>query len=170
MNRRKLIREEIIANSCFSRKGSEHSLAKAIISKAEEMDITFLKIESFNAFPGKGIEATIDNHNFSIGNRKLAAELKSTIPNSINDKMENLENEGNTVMIVFRDKSPVGIISVADTIKDSSKEAIELLKEMGMLTVMVSGDNERAAKAIANEVGISEVHAEILPEEKVNVV
>ncbi len=151
-------------------KGSEHSLAKAIISKAEEMDLAFLKIESFNAFPGKGIEATIDNNTFSIGNRKLAAELKSTIPSSINNKMENLENKGNTVMIVFRDRSPVGIISVADTIKDSSKEAIELLNKMGITTVMVSGDNERAVKAIAKEVGISEVHAEILPEEKVNVV
>ncbi len=165
-----LSEKELLQIAASLEKGSEHSLAKAIISKAEEMELAFLKIESFNAFPGKGIEATIDNHNFSIGNRKLATELKSTIPSSINDKMENLENEGNTVMIVFRDKSPVGIISVADTIKESSKEAIELLKEMGMLTVMVSGDNERAAKAIANEVGIFEVHAEILPEEKVNVV
>lgn len=151
-------------------KGSEHFLAKVIISKAEEMNLPFLKIESFNAFPGKGIEATIDNSNFSIGNRKLASELNSAIPSSINNKMENLENKGNTVMVVFRDRSPVGIISVADTIKDSSKEAIELLNKMGRTTVMVSGDNERAAKAIANEVGISEVHAEILPEEKVNVV
>ncbi len=150
-----LSEKELLQIAASLEKGSEHSLAKAIISKAEEMELAFLKIESFNAFPGKGIEATIDNHNFSIGNRKLATELKSTIPSSINDKMENLENEGNTVMIVFRDKSPVGIISVADTIKESSKEAIELLKEMGMLTVMVSGDNERAAKAIANEVGTS---------------
>jgi len=165
-----LSEKELLQIAASLEKGSEHSLAKAIISKAEEMDLTFSKIESFNAFPGKGIEAIIDNSSFSIGNRKLATELKSTIPSSINNKMENLENEGNTVMIVFRDKSPVGIISVADTIKDSSKEAIELLKEMGMLTVMVSGDNERAAKAIANEVGISEVHAEILPEEKVSVV
>ncbi len=165
-----LSENELLQIAASLEKGSEHSLARAIISKAEEMNLTILKIESFNAFPGKGIEATINDHNFSIGNRKLAAELPSTISSSINNKMENLENEGNTVMIVFRDRTPVGIISVADTIKDSSKEAIELLNKMGLTTIMVSGDNERAAKAIANEVGIAEVHAEILPEEKVNVV
>jgi len=162
--------KELLQIAASLEKGSEHSLAKAIISKAEEMELKILKIKSFNAFPGKGIEATIDNHNYSIGNRKLATELKSTVPSSINSNMESLENEGNTVMIVFRDRSPIGIISVADTIKDSSKEAIELLNKMGLTTVMVSGDNQRAANAIANEVGITEVHAEILPEEKVNVV
>ena len=165
-----LRKNELLQIAASLEKKSEHSLAKAITKKANEQDVDFLSVEDFIAIPGKGIEAKIQNQIYSIGNRKIAEEYSIKIDDALNKEMEKLENQGNTTMLVFRNKLPIGIIAVADTIKETSKEAISVLKEMGISVVMVSGDNEKVAKSIAAKVGIDEVHAEILPEDKVNIV
>lgn len=150
--------------------GSEHSIAKAILLEAEEEKINIIDIDNFKAHPGKGIEAEINNAQYSFGNRKLCNILETSIEDEIEQKMVELENQGKTVMVLISEKNVIGLIAISDTIKPNSIEAILQLQEMGLKVVMVSGDNIRAAKAIAAEVGIDEVHADVLPEEKVNVV
>lgn len=151
-------------------KGSEHSIAKAIIQKSEEEKISLSKIEDFKAHPGKGIEAKIDGIQYAIGNRKLSISLSATIEETLEQNMEGLEEQGKTVILVIQENIAIGFIAVSDTIKQNSKDAITMLQQMGLKVAMVSGDNRRAANAIANEVGIDEIHAEVLPEQKVDVV
>jgi Cu+-exporting ATPase len=151
-------------------KGSEHSIAKAIIEKSEEENLLIKKIDNFKAHPGKGIEAKIDGVPYAFGNRKLSRLLSATVEETMDKRMISLEEQGKTVMILIQEKIAIGFIAISDTIKPNSKEAIKKLQEMGLKVVMVSGDNIRAAHAIAKEVGIEEVHAEVLPEEKVDVV
>ena len=136
----------------------------------EEKKINIINIDNFKAHPGKGIEAEINNEHYSFGNRKLCNILETSIEDVTEQKMVELENQGKTVMVLISEKNVIGLIAISDTIKPNSIEAIVQLQEMGLKVVMVSGDNIRAAKAIATEVGIDEVHADVLPEEKVNVV
>ena len=151
-------------------KQSEHSIAIAIVKKALENDIDLIEIKDFQAHPGKGIEAYSNGNQYLIGSRKIAEISKFTISAEVQDKMTALEDEGKTVMVIVVENQLIGLIAIADTIKPTSKEAVEVLKKMGIKVVMVSGDNIRAAKSIANQVGIEEVHAEVLPEQKVGVV
>ncbi len=151
-------------------KGSEHSIAKAILNKSEEEGLEVKMIDNFKAHPGKGIEAKIDGVQYAFGNRKLSKILSATIEETLDQRMKKLEEEGKTVMLLIQESITIGFIAVSDTIKTNSVEAIEQLQNMGLKVVMVSGDNIRAAKAIAKEVGIEEVHAEVLPEEKVDIV
>ena len=147
-------------------KGSEHPLAEAIVNYAEEKKIALIKPSKFNAVAGHGVEGTIDNKEIFLGNRKLMEREKIAIDEGSEQKIQKLENEGKTVMVLAIDKEIAGLIAVADTLKEHSKEAIELLHKMGIKVIMITGDNERTAKAIAKQVGIDEVLAEVLPEDK----
>lgn len=159
--------EELLMISASAEKGSEHPLGEAIVEYAESKGIQIKKASDFKAIPGHGIEVTIDDKNILLGNRKLMTERKIPL-NNMEDISDKFANEGKTPMYIAIDSKPAGIIAVADTVKDSSKKAIERLHNMGITVAMVTGDNTRTAQAIANQVGIDRVLSEVLPEDKAN--
>jgi len=148
-------------------KSSEHPLAKAIFFKAESENIKLISISNFKILRGRGAEAKLSGKKVLIGNRKLMEENKIDF-SKFESKIQELENQGKTVMMIVHGNILRGIIAVADTIKDDSVQAIAELKEMGFKSVMITGDNERTANAIAKQVGIDEFIANVLPEEKEN--
>lgn len=159
--------DEILTLAASAEKGSEHPLGEAIVKGAEERGLKLKEIQVFNAIPGQGIEVEINNKNILLGNKKLMIEKKIDIV-SMEEKSDRLANEGKTPMYITIDGILAGIIAVADTVKPSSKKAIETLHNMGIKVAMITGDNKKTAKAIAKEVGIDIVLAEVLPEDKAN--
>ncbi|HZX33987.1 MAG TPA: copper-translocating P-type ATPase, partial [archaeon] len=156
---------EIVAAAASAEKNSEHPLGEAIVNFAAAKKISFSKAGSFNSISGKGIEATIAGKKVLVGNRKLFAERKISIE-ALEKSLASLESQGKTVVLVAVNGKAAGLIAIADTVKENSREAVERLKAMGRETVMITGDNERTARAIAKQVGIDTVLAEVLPEEK----
>lgn len=146
-------------------KNSEHPLAEAIFSAAQSEQITFEEIKNFKAIPGHGVEGVINNEKYILGNFKLIKNSGIDI-NNIKESSEPLENQGKTVMFLANSKEVLGLIAVADTIKPTTKEAIERLKKINIDIYMITGDNKRTAQAISSEAGISNVLAEVLPENK----
>jgi Cu+-exporting ATPase len=146
-------------------KNSEHPLAEAIVSGAAEKGISLLTTEQFEAIPGFGIRAEIEGREVLVGTRKLMARYNIPV-NHVSETMDQLEQEGKTAMLVGVDGKYAGIVAVADTIKETSKEAVSRLKGMGIQVIMITGDNERTARAISKQVGIEQVRAEVLPEGK----
>lgn len=144
---------------------SEHPLAQAIVQGIKEKNIPLKEVQEFEAIPGYGVSAIVDNKRILIGTRRLMARENIDITNAIS-QMENLENNGKTAMLVSIDGNYIGIVAVADTIKETSKEAIRRLKNLNINVVMITGDNKRTAEAIGKEVGIDHVIAEVLPEGK----
>jgi Cu+-exporting ATPase len=146
-------------------RNSEHPLAEAIVEGIKEKGIDLGSSEHFEAIPGFGIESKVESKSLLIGTRRLM-EKNNIDVGDILPKMENLEKQGKTAMLVAIDHQFAGVIAVADTIKETSQKAIERLKNMGLEVVMITGDNKQTAQAIANEVGIEHVIAEVLPEGK----
>ena len=146
-------------------KNSEHPLAEAIVNKAKEENISWKKVTNFKAVPGKGVKAKIGAKEYSLGNAKLISELGIN-QSGFKEEMEALEEEGKTVMILTEKKKVLGLIAVADEIKEDSPEAIRRLHKLGLKVFMITGDNQRTAKAIAKKVGIDHFFAEVLPEDK----
>jgi len=146
-------------------KSSEHPLAAAIVEGAQARGLLLQDAESFNAIPGHGIEAGIEGHMLLLGNLKLMRDRKIPL-NALEAKATQLADDGKTPMYVAIDGKPAGIVAVADTLKEDSKVAIRALTSMGLEVVMITGDNERTAKAIAKQVGIERVLAEVLPQDK----
>ena len=144
---------------------SEHPLAEAIVNKAKEKNIEIKPYEKFRAMPGYGIRATFEGKEVQIGNRKLMENRKINVEISQKD-YDILLNEGKTPMYISIDNELAGLVAVADVIKETSKEAIEKLKKMGIKTVMLTGDNEKTAKFLAKQVGIDDVISEVLPYQK----
>ena len=144
---------------------SEHPLAEAIINKAKEKNIEIKPYEKFRAMPGYGIRAIFEGKEVQIGNRKLMENRKINVEISQKD-YDILSNEGKTPMYISIDNELAGLVAVADVIKETSKEAIEKLKKMGIKTIMLTGDNEKTAKFIAKQVGIDDVISEVLPYQK----
>jgi P-type Cu+ transporter len=161
------LKEGFIGEVISAEKNSEHPLAEAIVEYGKNKEIEWLGAESFSAIPGHGIEAVVNGKNILVGTRKLMKE-KAVSFDQHEETMSNLEAEGKTAMLAAADGELVSIIAVADTVKDSSKEAIKRLFNMGIDVYMITGDNERTAQAIAKQVGIQGVFAEVLPEEKAN--
>lgn len=133
---------------------SEHPLAEAIVNKASGLKL--LDVQNFKAIPGKGVEGTINKKKYFFGRPDQTSEV------------ELLQNQGKTVMALFDGKKTLGLIAVADTVKETSKEAVERLQKMGIITYMITGDNKRTAQAIASAVGITNVLAEVMPQDKAN--
>ncbi|PIU75400.1 MAG: hypothetical protein COS76_00945, partial [Candidatus Portnoybacteria bacterium CG06_land_8_20_14_3_00_39_12] len=146
-------------------KNSEHPLAQAIVNKAKEEKANFSEVKNFQAVPGYGVTADLENKKILFGTRKLMTNSQIN-PNIIEEKMIVLEDQGKTAMILAVEKDIIGIIAVADTLKDYSKEAIKMLHKMGKKVAIITGDNKRVGQAIAQQVGIDRVLAEILPQEK----
>ena len=160
---------EILKFAAAAEKGSEHPLGDAIVKEAEYKKIELPSIQEFNSIPGEGINATINNKCVSIGNRKIMNRNNISI-NFIEEKANNLASSGKTPMFIAIDGILIGIIAVADTVKENSEKAIKALHNMGIEAVMLTGDNEKTAKAIAKQVGIDRVVSDVLPEGKANVV
>ena len=150
-------------------KNSEHPLAKAIINKAKEENINFSEVKNFQAIPGRGVSADLENKKIFFGTRKLMADNQID-PSQIEEKLIALEDQGKTAMILAQDKEIIGIVAVADTLKDYSKEAVKMLHEMGKKVAMITGDNKRVGQAVAKQVGIDYVLAEVLPQDKARVI
>ncbi|MFL0584343.1 heavy metal translocating P-type ATPase [Solibacillus silvestris] len=146
-------------------KQSEHPLAQAIVQGIQERGIDLGNIQFFEAIPGYGVQATVSGHGVIIGTRKLMQQYGINIQ-SVLPTMEELERNGKTAMLAGINGHYAGLVAVADTIKDTSREAIHRLQEMGIQVIMMTGDNERTAQAIGKEVGVDSVIAEVLPEGK----
>jgi Cu+-exporting ATPase len=158
--------EEIIRWTASLEKQSEHSLAEAIYQYAQEENLDLLEVKNFKAIPGQGVQGKIGKKLFYFGNHKLIKDIVHIKIDKIERKLAYLEEQGKTVMILSTGKKVVGLISVADTIKETTHEAIEKLKSLGIGLYMITGDNQRTAAAIARQIGITNVLAEILPEDK----
>lgn len=146
-------------------RGSEHPLGEAIVNKAEEVGLSFFEVEDFEAITGKGIEAVVDHTKILIGNRRLMTERGVSLQ-ALEIESDILASSGKTPMYVAADDRLLGIIAVADVVKESSKAAIAKLQQMGIEVAMLTGDNKKTADAIAKQVGIGRVLAEVLPGNK----
>ncbi|WP_084820797.1 heavy metal translocating P-type ATPase [Clostridium sp. C8] len=158
---------ELLQLAASAEKGSEHPLGEAIVKGAEEKELEFKKLDFFKAIPGHGIEVKIDSKDILLGNRKLMVESNISLEN-LEETSHKLAGEGKTPMYVAIDNKIAGIIAVADTVKENSKKAIEQLHKMGIEVAMITGDNKRTAEAIAKQVGIDRILAEVLPQDKAN--
>jgi Cu+-exporting ATPase len=146
-------------------KSSEHPLGEAIVKEAENRKIELKKLESFKAIPGHGVEVNIENSKILLGNKKLMVESNISLEN-LEEKSQALANEGKTPMYVAFENKAIGVIAVADTVKEHSKKAIDKLHSMGIEVAMITGDNKKTADAIAKQVGIDRILAEVLPQDK----
>ncbi|MGJ7920279.1 heavy metal translocating P-type ATPase [Neobacillus sp. LXY-4] len=160
-------KEHLLQIAATAEKGSEHPLGEAIVRDAEEKKLEFKKIDKFKAIPGHGIEVEIEGDTILLGNRKLMVESNVDI-SQLEDTSGKLASEGKTPMYIAINNSISGIIAVADTVKASSKNAIDALHKMGIEVAMITGDNRKTAEAIAKQVGIDVVLAEVLPQDKAN--
>lgn len=161
--------KEILKLAAITEKGSEHPLGEAIVRGAKEGGLKIPNPDSFDVIPGQGVKAKHEGRELLLGNRKLMRDNRIVIER-LEGKMKTLEEEGKTAMILAVDRKAVGVIAVADTLKEYSKEAIRQLQRMGMEVIMLTGDTERTAKAIAKQLGIKRVLAEVLPGEKADVI
>ncbi|AXF58059.1 Cu(2+)-exporting ATPase [Salicibibacter kimchii] len=146
-------------------KGSEHPLAEAILAYATEQGVDLVDVDDFNAIAGHGIEATISGQHILVGNRKLMQDTQVDV-GAAEQALVDYEVDGKTAMLMAVDGTYRGIVAVADTIKETAPQAISALKENGLDVIMLTGDNERTAQAIARQIGIDQVIAQVLPEEK----
>lgn len=161
---------ELLRLTAIAESGSEHPLGQAVVNYAREKGIMVANPESFEAVSGHGLQARYADHRILIGNRKLMDDNSIHVTATADSKLKNLENQGKTAVLVAIDNKLAGIIGIADTIKENAKETIDALKSMGMEVVMLTGDNERTANAVASKLGIDRVIAQVLPHEKEQVI
>ncbi|MGD0993911.1 MAG: heavy metal translocating P-type ATPase [Candidatus Bathyarchaeia archaeon] len=161
--------QSVLRYAGTAEKGSEHPLAEAILGKAEAAKVDILQSDSFEALPGRGVQCIVGGKKVLLGNRKLMQEQNVSI-SELEADLTALEAQGKTVMILAVDGSAAGLIAAMDTPKESAAEAIEQLKGMNLEVAMLTGDNERTAKAIAQQLGITQVIANVLPWQKVDAI
>jgi len=159
---------QILEIAASLEKSSEHPLAEAIVGFAREKDMLMKNVENFKAIPGHGVTGTIKGETYYMGNRKLMTDVAKVELGQLHDKLIRLENMGKTAMLLADKNQILGAIAVADTVKETSREAIDQLKKRNIEVYMITGDNERTAQAIADQVGITNILAEVLPEDKAN--
>jgi P-type Cu+ transporter len=158
-------KEKLLSLAASVEKGSEHSLAEAIVKSAEDQGIKIEDVSKFKAIAGHGVEGLVGKRQVYFGNRKLMDREKISVDKHLKE-IEKLEVEGKTVMMIVVDKKLAGFIAVADILKESAKEGVKNLQDKGLEVVMITGDNQRTAQAIAEKVGIKRVLAEVLPDQK----
>jgi len=161
---------EVLEFAAVAEKGSEHPLAEAVLEAAKKASIEVLDAETFEAVSGHGVKASLRAHVILFGNRRLMKEDRINIKESVESHLTKLEEQGKTAMLLAVDRKIAGIVAAMDTPKDNAAEAIRQLKSMGLEIVMLTGDNERTAKAIAEQLGINTVIANVLPWEKVDAI
>lgn len=145
---------------------SEHPLAEAIVAGIRAKSLELTPTEKFENIPGYGVRASVKGQEILVGTRRLLADAQVSVSEDTVQQMNRLEEQGRTAMLVAVDGQWAGIVAVADTIKDTSREAIGRLQAMGIDVIMITGDNERTARAVAEQAGIGKVLAEVLPEGK----
>lgn len=158
-------KEDVLHFAASLEKGSEHSLADAIVKKAEKEKIKMSSVTKFQAIPGFGVEGIINNKKVILGNTKLMTREKIDYKTS-SEQISKLESEGKTVMLIALNEKLIGLIAVEDTIKSTAKNGVKALLQKGIEVIMITGDNQRTANAIAQKLGIKRVLAEVLPQEK----
>jgi Cu+-exporting ATPase len=165
--RTRLSRDDVLRLAAIAESGSEHPLARAIVDGAKDRGIDVTEPEDFENVPGHGIKARVDDSEVLVGNRKLLRD-NGIEPSPAQETMERLEREGKTAMLVAYEGELVGVVADADTVKESAKNAVSQLQERGIDVMMITGDNERTARSVAEQVGIDpeNVRAEVLPEDK----
>jgi P-type Cu+ transporter len=161
----KLAENELLRLAASVEKASEHPLAQAIVDGAQERQITLVDARDFEAVPGHGVKAVVDGHQLALGNLKMMAQIGASL-DGLESRAQELADNGKTPMYVAVDGQAAGIVAVADTVKEDSREAIARLQKLGLEVVMITGDNRRTAEAIARQVGVDRVLAEVLPEDK----
>ena len=157
--------DETLRLLASAEKGSEHPLATAIVAHATEKGLDLSEVDHFEAITGHGITANIEGKEVLVGNRKLMEDHQVDI-GAVDSEIEQYEYEGKTAMLIAIDQVFKGSIAVLDTVKDTAKEAIKEMHDQGLEVIMLTGDNQRTAGAIAREVGIDDVIAEVLPDQK----
>jgi Cu+-exporting ATPase len=160
---------EILHLAASLERGSEHPLAAAIVAGAEEKGIQLADARDFRSITGKGVVGAVDGKEVALGNRRLLEEL-GVGASELAARSEELRRDGQTVMFIVLDRSVAGLIGVADPVKPSTPEAIRMLHDDGVKIVMLTGDNRTTAEAVAKKLGIDEIQAEVLPEQKSEVV
>ena len=160
-------RYTLLQIAASAEKGSEHPLGEAIVRRAQKEQLEMRKLTKFRAIPGHGIEVEIDGVQILLGNQRLMEERKIPM-SSLAAEADRLADEGKTPMYIATDQILAGILAVADVVKESSAGAIERLRSMGIEVAMITGDNHKTAAAIARQVGITHVLAEVLPQDKSN--
>lgn len=161
--------DKLLSLAASAEKGSEHPLGEAIVKEAQRKGLDLVSLSNFNAIPGHGISAEIDGTEILLGNQKLMRDRGIPFDN-LDSRAADLAQQGKTPMFISFDNKCAGIIAVADILKDSSPPAIRKLQKMGIKVVMLTGDNRRTAEAVAKLVGVDQVLAEVLPDEKAEAV
>ncbi len=161
----KMKEDEVLRLAASIEKGSEHSLAEAIVKEAGEQDIKLDTVSKFKAIAGHGVEGVVGSQQIFLGNRRLM-DLKNISYKEVAEQIDKLEGEGKTVMMLSDKLNLIGLIAVADTVKESARAGVEALQKLGTEVVMITGDNIRTANAIAKKLGIKRVLAEVLPDQK----
>jgi Cu+-exporting ATPase len=162
--------DDLLTKAASLEKLSEHPIAAAVVKKAEEKGLKLSEPMNFESLAGRGVKGDIGRRHYVVGTNRLMEEMNAEFPDAIQVKAESLYDEGKTLAFLAVNNKVVGIIAVADQIKDNAPKAVKRLRDMGLKVVMITGDNRRTAEAIAKQVGIEEYRAEVLPEDKVNVV
>ncbi|MFA4871653.1 MAG: heavy metal translocating P-type ATPase [Patescibacteria group bacterium] len=165
-NAKRQTRNKILQLTASLENRSEHPLAEAIVKKAKEQNLELLSVTNFAAIAGHGVKGEVTGQDVLVGTEKLMAQFNIAVAANIKEDKSRLENEGKTVMVAAIDSNVVGLIAVADTLKETTAAAIKQLQKIKIKTIMITGDNQRTAQAIARQVGIDEVLAEVLPEDK----
>jgi Cu+-exporting ATPase len=162
-----LSEEDVLLYSASLEKFSEHPLGEAIVKEVKERNIELKKVDNFNSFTGKGVFAKIEGKSFYVGAKKLVQEKGIDFSFALAD-VDRLEEEAKTVIFLADEEKVLGIIALEDTLKENSFPAIDTLKKLGKKVMMITGDNQKVAKVVAKKVGIDEVIAEVLPQDKIN--
>ncbi|WP_371685664.1 copper-translocating P-type ATPase [Tropicimonas sp. IMCC6043] len=160
---------EVLRLAATLERGSEHPLAEAIVAGAEERGVNLSEADDFEAVTGKGVQGTVDGRPVALGNLRLVQDLGLEVAN-LTEKANARRDEGETVMFVVVDGEIAGLVSVADPVKETTPEALKALHELGFRIIMATGDNERTARAVAARLGIDEIRADVLPEDKAMVI
>jgi Cu+-exporting ATPase len=163
-------KSELIRIVAIAESGSEYPLGQAVVNSAKEKGIMVTNPDSFEAVSGHGLRARYGDHTVLIGNRKLMEDSNISVIETVDSTLKELEIQGKTAILAAIDNKLAGIIALADIIKDNAKDAIDSLKSMGIEVVMLTGDNERTAKAVASQLGMSRVMAQVLPQEKEQII
>ena len=162
-------RVEVLRLAASTEKGSEHPLGRAVVETAESERIELEDVSSFKSIPGEGVVADFAGRTLLLGNRKLLSRYNFG-NEQVENAVSNLENEGKTVMILASGNGPIGVIGLADTLKEEASETVRSLEGMKIKVILLTGDNPRTAKAVANKLGIERVFADVLPEQKAHVI
>ncbi|MHC9036349.1 heavy metal translocating P-type ATPase, partial [Cobetia marina] len=160
---------EVLRLAASLERGSEHPLAEAIVAGAEERGVSLADATDFEAVTGMGVKGVVDGQSVALGNAKLMAEL-GLDGGRISETANARRDEGETVMFVVLDGQIAGLVSVADPVKETTPEALKALHKLGFRIIMATGDNERTAKAVAGRLGIDEIRADVLPEDKARII